>query len=164
MITKEMKKLLEKVADLSYQASEEVYREEGTADILNLCDKLYEKIENYFAKTKEEVISKEVIANALEKGVVEIINDNCEEYGCNGLHCKIGDNGFYFYQNLHIIDMPLEIFNRCFSKKEIIDMIYDCLRSESSALNHEIGVSSYKKYQTILNDAYHKDCDYEVEL
>ena len=50
MVTNEMKELLKKIADLAHQASEEVYdddNENGTADILNLCDKLYEKIDEY---------------------------------------------------------------------------------------------------------------------
>lgn len=48
MVTNEMKELLKKIADLAYQASEEVYdNENGTAGILNLCDKLYEKIDEY---------------------------------------------------------------------------------------------------------------------
>lgn len=50
MVTNEMKELLKKIADLVYQASEEVYdddNENGTAVILNLCDELYEKIDEY---------------------------------------------------------------------------------------------------------------------
>lgn len=50
MVTNEMKELLKKIADLAYQASEEVYdddNENGTAGILSLCDKLYEKIDEY---------------------------------------------------------------------------------------------------------------------
>lgn len=50
MVTNEMKELLKKIADLVYQASEEVYdddNENGTAGILNLCDELYEKIDEY---------------------------------------------------------------------------------------------------------------------
>lgn len=50
IVTNEMKELLKKIADLAYQASEEVYdddNENGTAGILNLCDKLYEKIDEY---------------------------------------------------------------------------------------------------------------------
>jgi hypothetical protein len=50
MVTNEMKELLKKIADLAYQASEEIYdddNENGTAGILNLCDELYEKIDEY---------------------------------------------------------------------------------------------------------------------
>lgn len=50
MVTNEMKELLKQIADLAYQASEEVYdddNENGTVGILNLCDKLYEKIDEY---------------------------------------------------------------------------------------------------------------------
>ena len=50
MVTNVMKELLNKIADLAYQASDEVYdddNENGTAGILNLCDKLYEKIDEY---------------------------------------------------------------------------------------------------------------------
>ena len=53
MITEEMKDLLKRVSDLAYQASEEVYDDDdknGTAGILNLCDKLYEKIDNYLGR------------------------------------------------------------------------------------------------------------------
>ena len=47
---KMLKDLLKKVADLCYKASEEVYdddKENGTANILNLCDKLQEAIDEY---------------------------------------------------------------------------------------------------------------------
>lgn len=50
-ITEEMKALLKRIADLAYKASEEVYDdddENGTSGILSLCDKLYDKIDNYF--------------------------------------------------------------------------------------------------------------------
>lgn len=50
MVTNKMKELLKKIADLTYQASEEVYDDDnknGTAGILNLCDELYQKIDEY---------------------------------------------------------------------------------------------------------------------
>lgn len=50
MVTNEMKELLKKIADLACRASDEVYdddNENGTAGILNLCDELYEKIDEY---------------------------------------------------------------------------------------------------------------------
>ena len=49
-VTEEMIDLLKKVADLCYKAIEEVYdddKENGTANILNLCDKLQEAIDEY---------------------------------------------------------------------------------------------------------------------
>lgn len=57
MVTNEMKELLKKIADLAYQASDEVYdddNENGTAGILNLCDKLYEKIDEYLENENRE--------------------------------------------------------------------------------------------------------------
>lgn len=52
-VTPEMQRLLKKISDLAYQASSEVYNdddENGTAGILNLCDQLYEKIDQYLEK------------------------------------------------------------------------------------------------------------------
>lgn len=52
-VTPEMQQLLKKISDLAYQASSEVYNdddENGTAGILNLCDQLYEKIDQYLEK------------------------------------------------------------------------------------------------------------------
>lgn len=49
-VTEEMIDLLKKVADLCCKANEEVYddsKENGTANILNLCDKLQEAIDEY---------------------------------------------------------------------------------------------------------------------
>ena len=49
MITEEMKKLLKQIADLCYTASEEVFEDEELEEtgILNICDELQEKIDNY---------------------------------------------------------------------------------------------------------------------
>lgn len=50
MITEEMKELLQRLADLATQASDEVYdddNENGTMGILKTCDRLSEKIDNY---------------------------------------------------------------------------------------------------------------------
>lgn len=50
MITEEMKDLLQRLADLAAQASDEVYdddNENGTMGILKTCDQLSEKIDNY---------------------------------------------------------------------------------------------------------------------
>ena len=52
-VTPEMQQLLKKISDMAYQASSEVYNdddENGTAGILNLCDQLYEKIDQYLEK------------------------------------------------------------------------------------------------------------------
>lgn len=160
MITQEMKDLLKKVSDLAYQASEEVYdddKENGTAGILSLCDKLYEKIDSYLARIEEETISKEVIADAIEKGVIEFNND--DEYGCMGLHCKIGDNGFYF-GDANIPDMTLDEFNKAFSQDEVVDMLYECLKSENAAEEHGLDECEYEMYRTILDNMY----DYEKEM
>lgn len=46
MITNEMKELLKKISDLCYQASEEVFETEKTKDILDVCDKLQDMIDN----------------------------------------------------------------------------------------------------------------------
>lgn len=160
-VTPNMKDLLKQIADLSYQASEEVYdddKEEGTAGILSLCDKLYEKIDNYLAKANEEVISKEVIADAIEKGIIDINND--DEYGCMGLHCRIGDNGFYFGGNANIADMTMDEFNKAFSIDEIVDMLYECLGSENAAVASGLDECEYELYRAILEDMY----DYETEM
>ena len=50
MITKEMKELLQRLADLAAQVSDEVYdddNENGTMGILRTCDQLLEKIDSY---------------------------------------------------------------------------------------------------------------------
>lgn len=50
MITEEMKDLLQRLADLAAQASDEVYddgNENGTMGILRTCDQLLEKIDSY---------------------------------------------------------------------------------------------------------------------
>lgn len=52
-ITKEMKKLLEDLADLTEKASNEVYddgEENGTGGILKICDLLVNKIDEYLEK------------------------------------------------------------------------------------------------------------------
>ncbi len=160
MVNEEMKDMLKRLSDLAYRASEEVYdddKENGTSGILCLCDKLYEKIDNYFARSKEEVVSKEVIADAIEKGVVEF-NDN-DEYGCMGLHCKIGCNGFYFGGN-DIPSMTMDEFNKVFSKDDVVDMLYECLRSENAAEEAGLDECEYELYRTILEDMY----DYETEM
>lgn len=56
-VTTEMKELLKQIADLTYKASEEVYdddNENGTGGILTLCDKLYDKIDNYLTPESED--------------------------------------------------------------------------------------------------------------
>ena len=155
-----MKDLLKKVSDLAYQASEEVYdddKENGTAGILSLCDKLYEKIDNYLARIDEETISKEVIADAIEKGVIEFNDD--DEYGCMGLHCKIGCNGFYFGGDANIPDMTLDEFNKAFSQDEVVDMLYDCLSSEYAAEQSGLDNYEYESYRTILEDIYSREAE-----
>lgn len=60
MITNKMKELLKKIADLAYQASDEVYddnNENGTAGILNLCDQLYEKIDEFLESEMKPIIN-----------------------------------------------------------------------------------------------------------
>lgn len=55
-VTTEMKKLLERLADLTAQTSDEVYddgKEDGTAGILRLCDQLADKIYGYLIETDE---------------------------------------------------------------------------------------------------------------
>lgn len=55
-VTTEMKKLLERLADLTAQTSDEVYddgKEDGTAGILKLCDQLADKIYGYLIETDE---------------------------------------------------------------------------------------------------------------
>lgn len=55
-VTTEMKKLLERLADLAAQTSDEVYddgEEGGTAGILKLCDQLVDKIHGYLIETDE---------------------------------------------------------------------------------------------------------------
>lgn len=50
MITEEMKELLQRLADLAAQVSDEVYdddNENGTMGILKICDQLLEKIDSY---------------------------------------------------------------------------------------------------------------------
>lgn len=50
MITEEMKELLQRLADLAAQVSDEVYdddNENGTMGILRTCDQLLEKIDSY---------------------------------------------------------------------------------------------------------------------
>lgn len=161
MVTEEMKDMLKRLSDLAYRASEEVYdddREDGTAGILCLCDELYEKIDNYLARAKEEVVSKEVIADAIKKGVIEF-NDN-DEYGCMGLHCRIGGNGFYFGGNIDISNMTMDEFNKAFSQDEVVDMLYECLKSENAAEEHGLEEWEYELYRTILEDMY----DYETEM
>lgn len=158
MVNEEMKDMLKRLSDLAYRASEEVYdddREDGTSGILCLCDQLYEKIDNYFARAKEEVVSKEMIADAIEKGVIEF-NDN-DEYGCMGLHCKIGCNGFYFGDNSFT---TMDEFSKAFSQDEVVDMLYECLSSENAAEEHGLDECEYELYRTILEDMY----DYEKEM
>ena len=49
MVTEEKKKLLKQIADLCYKASEEIFEDEELkkTGILNICDELQEKIDNY---------------------------------------------------------------------------------------------------------------------
>lgn len=52
-VTPGMKDLLEKLADLAVQVSDIVYDDDdpdGTMGILNLCDKLYRKIDRYLER------------------------------------------------------------------------------------------------------------------
>lgn len=160
MVNEEMRDLLQQIADLAYQASEEVYdddKEEGTAGILCLCDQLYEKIDNYLARYKEK-ITKEAIEAGLDSGVIDINMD--DEYGCMGLHCRIGGNGFYFGGNIDISDMTMDEFNKAFSQDEVVDMLYECLKSENAAEEHGLDEGEYELYRTILDDMY----DYETEM
>ena len=56
-VTKEMKDLLSRVADLAAQASDEVYYDDdknGTAGILSLCDQLCEKIDKYLERDSDD--------------------------------------------------------------------------------------------------------------
>ena len=48
-MTTEEKELLQRIADLCYQASEEIYEDEALekSEILSMCDELYEAIDNY---------------------------------------------------------------------------------------------------------------------
>ena len=59
MVTEEMRELLERLADLADQASDEVYDDDdadGTAGILKMCDQLVEKIYGYLLKADETVV------------------------------------------------------------------------------------------------------------
>ena len=47
MVTSEMKAILKQIADLCYKASEEIVDNEETKEILNLCDKLQDSIDQY---------------------------------------------------------------------------------------------------------------------
>lgn len=47
MVTEEMKDLLKQIETLCCKASDEIYENDETADILNTCDSLQEKINNY---------------------------------------------------------------------------------------------------------------------
>lgn len=132
-------------------------KEDGTAGILCLCDQLYEKIDNYLARYKEK-ITKETIEAGLDSGVIDI--NTYAEYGCMGLHCRIGDNGFYFGGNAHITDMTLDEFNKAFSQDEVVDMLYECLKSKNAAEEHGLEEWEYELYRTILEDMY----DYEKEM
>lgn len=159
MVNEEMRDLLQQIADLAYQASEEVYdddKEEGTGGILCLCDQLYEKIDNYLARYKEK-ITKETIEAGLDSGVIDI--NMYDEYGCMGLHCRIGDNGFYF-GGVDISDMTMDEFNNAFSQDEVVDMLYECLKSENAAEEHGLDEGEYELYHTILDGMY----DYETEM
>lgn len=52
-VTPGMEDLLEKLADLAVQVSDIVYDDDdpdGTMGILNLCDKLYRKIDRYLER------------------------------------------------------------------------------------------------------------------
>lgn len=168
MVNEEMRDLLQQIADLAYQASEEVYddddKEEGTAGILCLCDQLYEKIDNYLAKYKEtitketETITKETIETGLNSGFIYINTD--DEYGCMGLHCRIGAKGFYFGGNIDISNMTMNEFNKAFSQDEVVDMLYECLKSKNVAKEHGLEEWEYEWYRTILEDMY----DYETEM
>lgn len=56
-VTKEMKDLLSRVADLASKASDEVYDDDdknGTAGILSLCDQLCEKIDRYLERDSDD--------------------------------------------------------------------------------------------------------------
>lgn len=161
MVNEEMRDLLQQISDLAYQASEEVYddddKEEGTAGILCLCDQLYEKIDNYLMRYKEK-ISKEMIKDGLDCGVIDI--NMYDEYGCMGLYCRIGDNGFYFGEDINISEMDIKDFYNRFSKDEIIDMIYKCLKCENDARNHGLDECEYESYFLLLEDMY----DYHQNL
>ena len=47
MVTKEMKELLEQISDLCCQASDEIFEDENTKEILKACDKLRDLIDGY---------------------------------------------------------------------------------------------------------------------
>lgn len=56
MVTREMRELLERLADLAAQTSDEVYDdndEDGTGGILKLCNQLTEKICGYLLEADE---------------------------------------------------------------------------------------------------------------
>ncbi len=52
MIADEMKKILANIADLCYQASEEIHEDEDTKEILDTCDKLQDLIDEYLKTDK----------------------------------------------------------------------------------------------------------------
>ena len=76
-----------------------------------------------------------------------------------GLHCTIGAKGFYFGGNTDISNMTMDEFNKSFSQDEVVDMLYECLKSENAAEEHGLEEWEYELYRTILDDMY----DYEME-
>lgn len=62
MIAEEMKELLQRLADLAAQVSDEVYdddNENGTMGILRTCDQLLEKIDSYLGNKQKGALSDE---------------------------------------------------------------------------------------------------------
>ena len=163
MVNQEMKDLLKQLADLSYQASEEVYdddKEDGTAGILKLCDELYEKIDTYLDR-ESELITKEMVEESFNNKIIQI-RDN-DEYGCMGLHCKIGSNGFYFGDDSKIVDMPIEEFWSTYSKNQAIDMIYNILKTKNSAIEYGLDEEEHEYYTNIIKEELETERKSDIE-
>lgn len=103
------------------------------------------------------MITKEMIKKGFETGVVSIE----EEYaGCLGICCRIGDNAFYFVGSGDT-DLTKEEYWKSYPLDITVDMLFDILKSSSSAEENGIDCDELAYYESVLmeNCTFRKEKD-----
>lgn len=94
----------------------------------------------------KETITREIISHGFEKKLISI---KSEFFGCCGICCNIGEYAFYFIgcedENLS----EKEYWNS-YTLDETINMIYDILKNERSAVDNGIYEDEYNYYAAVL--------------
>lgn len=87
------------------------------------------------------MLTREIIRQGIEKGIITFEEDF-------GIRCRIGDYNFYFPEKSDFT--TVEEFYECYTEKEIIDIIYDVLKTEKDAEDNGIYEDEYGYYVAYL--------------